>query len=315
MKPILCNYYITYRCNSRCLFCDIWKRPQRSDLADCSLNHVYQNLRQLSSAGVKFVDFTGGEPLLHSRLPDMLMFARSLGMITSVTTNCLLYPSRTAELSGKIDLLHFSLDTLDESEYQGIRGVAGLKKVLQSLDLAEKLGEKADLLFTVTNENYRAIDKLIRLAAERKLILIVNPLFNCSPQQRLSLSALNYIEQFRSERYVYINRALHRLIRTGGNDIGHPRCRSVDSAVVISPDNKLLLPCFHHQRAAIPINDSLEQILKSPVVNSFRKKQGRFPQCQGCTINCYFDPSFLYTVDEFFWLSLISKIKYARDKY
>ena len=25
--PILCNYYVTYRCNAKCGFCDIWERP------------------------------------------------------------------------------------------------------------------------------------------------------------------------------------------------------------------------------------------------------------------------------------------------
>ena len=25
--PVLCNYYVTYRCNATCSFCDIWEKP------------------------------------------------------------------------------------------------------------------------------------------------------------------------------------------------------------------------------------------------------------------------------------------------
>ncbi|TAE90870.1 MAG: radical SAM protein, partial [Bacteroidetes bacterium] len=25
--PVLCNYYVTYRCNATCHFCDIWEKP------------------------------------------------------------------------------------------------------------------------------------------------------------------------------------------------------------------------------------------------------------------------------------------------
>ena len=33
----------------------------------------------------------------------------------------------------------------------------------------------------------------------------------------------------------------------------------------------------------------LEEILRGDRVSSLRAKEGRFPFCEGCTINCYMD--------------------------
>ena len=104
IPPILLHYYITERCNSRCSFCDIWQQPAG---ADALPEDVARNLHDAARLGLRFVDFTGGEPLLHPELPRMLRRARSEGLRTTLTTNALLYPDRAAELEGNVDFLHF----------------------------------------------------------------------------------------------------------------------------------------------------------------------------------------------------------------
>lgn len=315
MKPVLCNYYITYRCKARCSYCDIWKKKRFQDSVDCSLEEVAQNLPQLKKIGIKFIDFTGGEPLLHPQLPEMLKLAKQLRFYTSATTNCLLYPERAEELKGLIDLLHFSLDSMDEKQHDRLRSKGSFVSVMESIEFARSLGEKPDLLFTATRLNFTSIDALSRFANEQRLILIVNPIFEYNGQLKLTSEALDYLDQFRNKPYVYINRAFHYLIRQGGNSRQKPRCRALSSSIVISPQNELLLPCFHQSKLAIPIHSNLPKILKSQTYRLLKKQQGTFPFCEGCTINCYFDPSFLYKIDRYFWLSMISKLKYGYDKF
>lgn len=315
MRPILCNYYITFRCNARCSFCDFWKRKSYQETADCSLDDVAKNLPQLKKIGIKFIDFTGGEPLLHPQLPEMLQMAKQYRFYTSVTTNCLHYSQRAEELKGLINLLHFSLDSMDEEENDRLRGKGSFASVMKSIELAKDLGERPDLLFTATRTNFEAIDELKRFAQQQKLILIVNPIFRYSDQLSLTRDALEYLDQFKTEPYVYINKAIHQFIRQGGNNRQRPRCRGISSSIVISPQNELLLPCFHQEQLTIPIKSNLSEILKTRTYRLLRKQQGTFPFCEGCTINCYFDPSFLYKPDRYFWLSLTSKLKYGLDKY
>ena len=81
--PVLCNYYVTYRCNAKCSFCDIWEKPSPYVTTENAL----QNLKDLKRLGVNVIDFTGGEPLLHRDLPELLKMAKDLGFITTVTTN------------------------------------------------------------------------------------------------------------------------------------------------------------------------------------------------------------------------------------
>ncbi len=314
MKPILCNYYITYRCNSKCSYCTIWKKPPTTKRCDCDINDVIENLPQLAKLGVRFIDFTGGEPLLHPQLPEMLHAAKKNRFVTSVTTNCILYPQLADKIANLVDLLHFSIDSLDANVHNKLRGSDSHKKVLESVKIAREIGEKPDLLFTVTDKNYRSISGLSQFAREHSLILLVNPVFNNGCQKSIKTEIIEYLNRYKNHPYVYINRALHRFILAGGNQRNQPRCRAVTSTVVISPDNRLLFPCFHNTKHSIKINGNLENQYRT-FREHLKNIQGKYPFCQQCTVNCYFDPSFLYKLDAYFWLSLVSKFKYGFDKY
>lgn len=159
MKPVLCNYYVTLRCNSRCKFCDIWRKEENKRIREQPIEEVISNLRDLKKLGVKVIDFTGGEPLLHPHLIEALRAAKNVGFITTVTTNCLLYPNFAAELKGKVDILQFSLESVDEKKHNEIRGVNSFKKVMESINLAKKLKQKIVIIHTVTDKKTQGSQK------------------------------------------------------------------------------------------------------------------------------------------------------------
>lgn len=313
MRPILCNYYTTYRCNAKCGFCDIWEQP--SPLID--LDDAICNLKDLSRLGVRVVDFTGGEPLLHPQLDQLLDAARHFGMRTSVTTNGLLYPKRAESLAGKVDLLHFSIDAADPERHDTSRGVQCFDNLMESLRVAISLGERPDLIFTVTNDNVGELDTLYEeFALPNKLILIVNPLFEYnSLGANLAEDVLDKMELYSRRPYAYLNPAFITLRREGGNDPDDPVCRAVSTTVVISPFNELVLPCYHYGLDRIPIDGRLYDLWNSDIVDEHRRLEGRHDACRGCTINCYFEPSFAAAPKRrYFWQSLPSKMNYAWTK-
>ncbi len=311
LYPFLCNYYITTRCNARCVFCDIYKKPGRH----ANPEEVTQNLKDLQKIGVRFIDFTGGEPLLHPRLPEFLTQAKQLGLQTTITTNCILYPKLAERIKGLVDLLHFSMDSPIPKEHDSIRGVKCFDKVMESLKIAQSIGETPDILFTVTNENTHHLKTMAAFAQQRRLILLINPVFSYFENEAVTQETLNKILTLTIEPYIYINRGIIRFMKEGGNRIHHPRCRAVTTTLVISPDNHLLLPCYHKTTHRIPIQNRLYEIFKSGTLRTYQKREGRYPFCEGCTISCYFDPSFTYGIDDYFLLSQISKLKYTWDKY
>lgn len=315
MKPILCIYYLTYRCNSQCVFCEIWQNPQFTHFPDAIPEKVISNLPYLNKIGIRFVDYTGGEPLLYAELPEVLKSAIKFGFYTSVTTNCILYKKRAESLRGLVHFLHFSLDGMNPETHNELRGMPTFHLVMESIRLAKELKERPDLLFTVTEDNYLQINELWNYCKSNHLMLIVNPAFSYGNIKQLPDSILIHLERFQNKPFIYINRALHYFRKNGGNKINIPRCRAVSSTITISPDNQLLLPCFHQKSGSIQIYPDLVTIINSPAYQNYQKLEGRFPFCDGCSINCYFDPSFTHQIDRYFLLSIVSKTKYVVDKY
>lgn len=312
--PVLCNYYVTYRCNARCSFCDIWEKPSPY----IKLEDVEQNLRDLKKLGVQVIDFTGGEPLLHQQIDQFLGLAHGMGFITTLTTNGLLYPKFAERLRGKVDMLHFSLDSSEKEAHDAGRGVACFDFVLESIRLAKELGERPDILFTVFPENLDQLEKVYReIVLPNRLLLIINPAFSYNQVEageRLSPAQLDYLSAFGRGRSVYLNEGFIKLRKEGGNHIERPVCRAASSTVVISPSNELVLPCYHLGLKNIPIQGDLLNLYRSPEVQELVRLEGRLPACEGCTINCYMQPSFAVEVNSYFWSALPSTLKYNLHK-
>lgn len=312
---LLCNYYVTYRCNAYCDFCHFGDHEQFKGTKFAELEDFFSNVEQMSKLGVKFIDLTGGEPLLHKNIVEMVEFAKSKKMQTSITTNGLLYHKFAERLSGKVDLLHFSLDSPYEEVHNKIRGVNCYSSVMKGLQLAKDLGEYPDILFTVTNDSYTSLPQMYEIALEYDLMLIVNPVFSYFGNPGLSTEAINYIESFiKGKHKIYLNDAYLQLRKDGGNHTSKPLCKAVSRVIVISPDNEIILPCYHFGNEKILIDKPIEEIRKSKHLQDIMKMEGRFDFCEGCTVNCYFEPSFAFPTNKYGLISLPSKLKYSYNK-
>jgi MoaA/NifB/PqqE/SkfB family radical SAM enzyme len=309
-KPVLCNYYVTYRCNAKCSFCDIWEKPSPY----ITLEDVKQNLLALKRLGVQVIDFTGGEPLLHQQIDQMLGMAHDMGFITTLTTNGLLYPKMAERLRGKVDMLHFSLDSADKTEHDTGRGVACFDFVMESIEVAKKLGEKPDILFTAFKSNLHQLEEVYqKIILPNKLVLIINPAFEYNQVEtgeQLTNEELNYLSDFGKRKRVYLNDGFIQLRRDGGNHITDPVCKAASTTLVISPENELVLPCYHLGAKSFPIHGRLYDLYLSQEVVALKKLEGRLPECEGCTINCYMQPSFAVETNKYFWKALPSTLKY-----
>lgn len=313
-KPVLCNYYVTYRCNATCGFCDIWEKPSPYVTPEA----VEQNMRDLKKLGVKVIDFTGGEPLLHRDMDTLLRIAKKYGMITTLTSNALLYPKWSERLKGLVDMLHFSLDSPDKAEHDALRGVACFDFVLESIKRARALGERPDIIFTVFDHNIHLIKRMYEeICLPNNLILILNPSFEYnqveigSGLQKKELAILSY---WAKQKNIYINEAFIQLRLDGGNHTADPVCKAASSTLVISPENNLVLPCYHLGTDSFPINNNLFELYHSKEVKAVIAQEGKLDACEGCTINCYMQPSFAVEINKYWFKALPSTLKYSREK-
>lgn len=309
MAPLVANYYLTYRCNARCHFCDIWALEPKKEADFATIRHNLQDLRRL---GVRYVDFTGGEPLLRADVAEIFAEAKRQGFITSMTTNTILYPKRAKEMQGLVDFLNFSLDGPDAETHNQSRGVKIFDTLVESVQLAHELGEFPVLNHTVTAQNYDRISEVAAFASELSARVWLNPAFTAhsnynskkNPTPELVAAIEATARQYSNVGY---NRAALEFIKAGGNDTENPRCKAVDAVIAISPNDELLLPCYHFSQEAAMINGQLYALYKeSEVVDRYRRSQGKLSVCEGCTVWCYLIPSFFMGFDKYWFLNQVS---------
>lgn len=140
-EPRTVRLSLTDRCDLACVYC----RPSRSDgyLEKRLDDEAWKAMaRALVGAGVRRVRITGGEPLLHPRVVEMVSFLASLGVDDlALTTNA----TRLAELArplrdAGLQRLTVSLDSLVPERFWRITRGGKLDAVLAGLEAAVGAG-------------------------------------------------------------------------------------------------------------------------------------------------------------------------------
>ncbi len=112
------------RCNIDCGYCNEYDKispPVPTDVMRRRIDH-------LAGLGTSVVAFSGGEPMLHPDLDDLIRHIRGRGMMAGLITNgYFLVPKRIDELNGAgLDFLQISIDNVEPDEVS--------KKSLRVLD-------------------------------------------------------------------------------------------------------------------------------------------------------------------------------------
>jgi Fe-coproporphyrin III synthase len=75
-------------CNCRCIMCDIWKTREQNKIGVREIERQLESIRRL---GVRWIVFSGGEPLMNSELPEICALLRTEGIrLTLLSTGLLL---------------------------------------------------------------------------------------------------------------------------------------------------------------------------------------------------------------------------------
>jgi len=315
MKPVICNYYLTYRCNARCHFCTIWSDKSVPADLESSPETVAANLDDARNAGVRIVDFTGGEPLLYEALPDVLAHAKRIGLRTTVTTNGIRYPGRAREIAGLVDILQFSLQAADGPGHDAVTVTPSFDKIMSGVETARSLGERPTFIHTVTDTNIGAVPDVTALARTHKIPLFLNPCFGYAGTPGLSRGNAIQLKKLARGPWVSADMGFIDFITDGGNHSRKPFCRAVSSVIVISPDNRLILPCFHNRTGGISLDRGLAHALASDERAREMRREGRHPFCEGCTVYCYLRASIFRSINRYTIPSLISAADYLLTLY
>jgi MoaA/NifB/PqqE/SkfB family radical SAM enzyme len=95
------------RCNCRCVMCDIWKTTESRELNATDLERQLDSIRRL---GVRWIVFTGGEPLLHSHLDCLVAMLHEENIRITLLTTGLLLKRHAATVASNFNDVIISLD-------------------------------------------------------------------------------------------------------------------------------------------------------------------------------------------------------------
>jgi MoaA/NifB/PqqE/SkfB family radical SAM enzyme len=122
--PLLVHIVPIRRCNIDCGYCNEYDKVS----APVPAPEMLARIDQLAALGTSVVSFSGGEPMLHPDLDQLIRHIRGRGMIAGLITNgYLLSPKRIAALNDAgLDYLQISIDNIEPDEVS--------KKSLRLLD-------------------------------------------------------------------------------------------------------------------------------------------------------------------------------------
>src|SRR5919204_2561540 len=122
--PLLVQIIPIRRCNIDCGYCNEYDKVSPPVPGDV----LRRRIDKLNEFGTSVVAFSGGEPMLHPDLDDLIRHIRARGMIAGLITNgYFLVPRRIEQLNrAGLDFLQISIDNVEPDEVS--------KKSLRLLD-------------------------------------------------------------------------------------------------------------------------------------------------------------------------------------
>lgn len=156
-------------CNLNCYYCNPCDNNEHCHAINMlSVKKVLCIVRAAIRLGITHFRLTGGEPLLHPQLDEMVSQIKKLPGVSSVslTTNAVLLAHHTKRLKeAGIDSINVSLDTIDASEYECITQKPLLKEVENGIEAAIECGIRVKINAVLTPQT--DVVALTRYAAKK----------------------------------------------------------------------------------------------------------------------------------------------------
>ena len=141
-------------CNLNCYYCNPCDNNEHCHALNIlSVKEVLCIVRAATRLGIKHFRLTGGEPLLHPQLDEMVLQIKKIPGVSSVslTTNAVLLAQHAKQLKeAGIDSINVSLDTIDASEYERITKKPLLEEVKHGINAAIECGIRVKINVVLT---------------------------------------------------------------------------------------------------------------------------------------------------------------------
>lgn len=170
IKPGFCCLGITDKCMLKCQMCYKWQDEQgvQNYPTVPQYKQFLSQLRELVDERFR-INFGGGEALLYEGLLDLVKFSIDKGFSANIASNGWLINEDMAKKIGDSGLteINLSLDSLDESTHDCLRGVKGVyRRVMNAIEYLNKYagGIEIGICCVIYDYNLDGLPRLINWA-------------------------------------------------------------------------------------------------------------------------------------------------------
>ena len=164
IRPYLV-YEITSRCTNNCIYCyNVWKQNIYYPEGELSLPQIKalfeKLLEEITPEGITL---TGGEPLTHPDILEVVSFLCDKKIRVSIATNgVLLNEATTRELiDGGVDYFEISAVSINPEKYNLLTQSTQCSKVKEAVLNVKRHGAKLTITFVITKLNLAEVEEVI----------------------------------------------------------------------------------------------------------------------------------------------------------
>jgi MoaA/NifB/PqqE/SkfB family radical SAM enzyme len=307
------------RCNCRCVMCDIWKVETAREIGAAELE---RHLADIETLGVRWVVFSGGEPLMHSDLFRLCSLLRGRGIRATILSSGLLLLKFARPIVAHLDDVIVSLDG-PAGAHNHIRGVKRAFELLSAgVDAIHVLNPDFPVSgrCTVQRLNFHHLRATVETARQiglRSISFLAADLtstafnrlqpWDDARQSGIGLDAeetalledeiealirdcsVDLASGFIQESPQKLRRIVHHF--QAHNGLAQPesaRCNAPWVSAVVEADGAVR-PCFFHPPIGNISGRGLLEVLNSPEALHFRDRLdvAQNPVCQRCVCSLY----------------------------
>ncbi|WP_200763983.1 radical SAM/SPASM domain-containing protein [Nitrosophilus alvini] len=263
----------TNRCNLSCLHCYSKSGLEESDTL--STEKILSVIPELKKSGIKFVIFSGGEPLTRKDIFEIAEAFKEEGIFTYLSTNGLyINPGNVKKIIDTFGYIGISIDGSPEihDKFRGLKG--SYEKSMQAIRLIHSNGAKVGIRFTITKETKESLKFIFELAEKENIDKIYishlvysgrgldNLKMDLSKEERrkavkfiiekafeyyenekdidivtgnMEMDAIMLIQEFEKRYPESLDRLTSRLLQWGGNSAGR-KLVNINSEGIVKPD-------------------------------------------------------------------------------
>jgi len=294
-------FELTPRCNQKCIYCyNPWREDNGRRIEEPDSEAIYQLLGSvMAQVRVQTLVLTGGEPFLRADIFQIIHRVNQQGVSVAVISNGGLIDADTAQMLSRrnVKFVQITLAGADDHTHDALCGPGTFRKAKKALRMLQHFGVKTGGSYLCTAHNYQQAGAVFELFHTLQVKQIAFNRFNPSgAPQRINMSLLPTRSQvFQALTQANDKGAEHNLKIF--NTMPIPPC-AMDYAqfpnikfsqcsaglaggqLALRPDGNVFLCTLQKNSIGSMRHGSLDAILKSVPLNSFRQQLPEF--CIAC---------------------------------